>query len=124
MSKEHVAVVGSRRFPDESFVRRWVCKHMMPDYHVLLSGGATGPDTWAAETFRDMGGEVLIYPAHWQRYGRSAGFRRNVDIARDCHRCVCFWDGESSGALDTALLVVGQRKPVELHIRTVGGADD
>lgn len=65
----------------------------------VVSGGAIGVDTfgelWAAEH------EVPIkrMPADWPRWGRAAGFYRNVDMAEYCDQAIIIWDGESKGTL-------------------------
>lgn len=36
-------------------------------------------------------------PADWDLYGKSAGFKRNVQMAEYADALVAFWDGASSG---------------------------
>jgi len=66
----------------------------------VVSGGAKGPDTWAAEYADERGHEVVIYEAEWDKYGSGAGFRRNSLIAAHADSCLVFWDGESRGTND------------------------
>jgi hypothetical protein len=35
--------------------------------------------------------------ADWDTYGKSAGYRRNADMAKYSDAVVCFWDGVSKG---------------------------
>ena len=71
----------------------------------VVSGGARGADSigemWAEWNFIP----VKLFPAEWQRHGRSAGYRRNVDMADYADALIAFWDGESVGTkhmIDTA----------------------
>lgn len=41
---------------------------------------------------------VTSYPAQWQEYGKGAGLRRNVEMARQASACIIFWDGKSRGS--------------------------
>lgn len=40
---------------------------------------------------------VTPYPAEWERYGRSAGFRRNAQMAANADALIALWDGKSHG---------------------------
>ena len=64
---------------------------------MVLSGTARGIDRmgerWAAE--RNI--PIERYPADWDRYGKSAGYRRNVEMACRAEALVAFWDGKSRG---------------------------
>ena len=55
----HVAIVGSRSRTDPETVERLVAK--LPAGTVIVSGGASGPDTWAEEAARKYGFPVKIF---------------------------------------------------------------
>jgi hypothetical protein len=109
---EYVAVVGSREYPDEERVRVFV--RSLPSDSVLISGGARGVDSWAEDEARRHGMIVHVYPADWKRYGRRAGFIRNVDIVRSANRVVAFWDGRSPGTKSTIDIAERESKPCEV----------
>lgn len=64
---------------------------------VIVSGGASGADAIGERYAKENGFKVERYPADWNRYGRSAGPRRNQKMAEVCDYVICFWDGESRG---------------------------
>ena len=71
---------------------------------VIVSGGARGADELAERYADERGYEKHIMPADWDKYGKSAGYRRNNDMhlyisaPSDRKRgCVCFWDMQSPG---------------------------
>lgn len=37
------------------------------------------------------------FPAQWERYGKSAGFRRNEAMAHVADALIAVWDGSSPG---------------------------
>jgi hypothetical protein len=43
----------------------------------------------------------LRFPANWEKHGKAAGFRRNVDMAHQsgAHHCLAYWDGVSPGTM-------------------------
>lgn len=46
----------------------------------LISGGATGADALGELVGEALGMDVEVYEAEWDRYGRSAGPRRNKEM--------------------------------------------
>ena len=40
---------------------------------------------------------VTVFPAQWDKYGRSAGMIRNKLIISASDHCIAFWDGVSRG---------------------------
>lgn len=107
-----VAIVGSREYPDLELVRQFVRK-LAAKYPraTVVSGGAQGVDQAAEAQAGRLGLKTLIFPADWDRYGRSAGFRRNTTIVEHADVVVAFWDGQSRGTLDTtAKAIIAQKK--------------
>jgi len=68
---------------------------MLPEY--VLSGQAHGADTLGEEWAKLRGIEVRHYPAHWNKYGKSAGYRRNEEMAKKATHLIAFHDGVSRG---------------------------
>lgn len=113
--EEHmnVAIVGSRDYSNLEAVRAYV--QSLPKDTVIVSGGARGVDSVAEQEARKCGLKVLIFPAEWEKYGKSAGYRRNVDIVTAADQVVAFWDGESRGTQHSINLARAQGKPLEIR---------
>ena len=96
-----IAIVGSRTFEDYnamcSFIEETLATMEHPTIEAVVSGGARGADLLAERYAQEMGLQMIVFPAEWKKYGRRAGFIRNVDIIRECDLCFAFWDGESHG---------------------------
>jgi len=92
-----VAIVGSRNFRSKGNVADFVGS--LPGDAVIVSGGARGVDSWAVESAGSR--LVEVYPAEWEKWGRSAGFRRNQTIVDASDEVYAFWDGLSKGTLDS-----------------------
>ena len=64
---------------------------------IIVSGGARGADLLGERYAQENGFAIERYPADWDRYGKSAGPRRNREMAKAGDYVICFWDGESRG---------------------------
>ena len=113
-----VAIVGSRRRPDRAAVEMAV-EGLAPG-DVVVSGGASGPDTWAVEAAQRRGLEVVIHRPDLTGVGsRSEAaeryHRRNQQIVDDCDRVVAFVSHDRKGGTeDTIRRTKRAGKPVEV----------
>ena len=64
---------------------------------VVVSGTARGVDRLGEQYTRERGYPIERYPADWDRYGKSVGFRRNEQMVAVADGAVMFWNGESHG---------------------------
>lgn len=95
-----VVITGSRSFSDRGAIERTLVQ--LPPYSVVISGGARGADSLAHEVAKELGFRTQVMEADWDRYGHSAGFRRNLEMLdTDPHFVIAFWDGRSSGTAHT-----------------------
>lgn len=72
---------------------------------VVLSGGARGIDRQGEAWASRRGVPIERYNADWKLHGRSAGVRRNAEMARNADALIAVWDGSSRGTkhmIDTA----------------------
>ena len=63
---------------------------------VIVSGGASGADALGERYAKENGFNIEKYPADWETYGKSAGPRRNKQMAEVSDYVICFWDTKSS----------------------------
>ncbi len=80
----------------------------------VVEGEASGTDTHSRWWAQERGIPVAAMPADWQRYGKSAGPRRNAAMGAVMDAAVIVWDGESRGAWDMVEVARRLRKPYEL----------
>lgn len=67
------------------------------DEIVIVSGKARGADTLGEKYAKEKGYKVEEYPADWNKYGKSAGYKRNEQMAKASDALIAFWDGKSKG---------------------------
>lgn len=90
-----VAVVGSRNFTDYNLVKETLDE--IKDISLIVSGGARGADSLGERYAAEKGIPIKIFLPAWDVYGRSAGYRRNVQIVEAADIVIAFWDGLSRG---------------------------
>jgi hypothetical protein len=86
-----IAIIGSRSLrPD-------ISKHLPAGCAEIITGGAKGVDTCAAEYAKKQGIKLTVFRPNYQRYGRGAPHRRNDQIIAAADQVLAFWDGTSKG---------------------------
>jgi hypothetical protein len=112
-----VIVAGGRDFYDYDLLQRklihWF-RGMTPEDVVIVSGGARGADKLGERFAEEHGCELKVFNADWDRWGDSAGYRRNVEMAEYADACICFWDGKSKGTKHMA--DIAEKKGLKLKI--------
>ncbi|SFJ63090.1 Protein of unknown function [Paenibacillus sp. UNC496MF] len=97
-------VAGSRDFNDYPLLRSkldFFLQHQ--PYTIIVSGAARGADSLGEDYAKERGLPIDQFPADWNplhlkgKLDRSAGYRRNEQMAKVSQGCVCFWDGTSRG---------------------------
>lgn len=108
-----VAVVGSRTFEDYA-----KCKATLDELNkkdlTIISGGAKGADTLAYRYAKEYRLPIVVHKPDWDKWKKSAGYRRNVDIVNDCDMVIAFWDGNSKGTKHTIDIAREKGKEVKV----------
>lgn len=88
-------------------------------FHItsVVSGHANGADQ-LGEWYSDYAHIPLeIFPADWSTHGKSAGYKRNVDMANNAQALLVLWDGQSSGTRH--MINIAKVKKLQIHIHLV-----
>ena len=88
-----VAVVGSR-----SIFATDISMYIS-DGDEIVSGGAVGVDSCAAEYAKKNGLKLTVFLPQYERYGRAAPIVRNKEIVDYADKIIAFWDKKSMGTL-------------------------
>jgi len=111
-----VIIAGGRDFNDfDGMIVKLDALFSVTDEGVtVISGTANGADK-LGERYADFRGyEIERYPAQWDVYGRSAGYKRNEQMAGIASHCVVFWDGQSRGSKH--MIDIAKREGLELRV--------
>ena len=100
-----VIIAGSRNFNDQdlfdNFVNDILCDYDTEELEIV-SGCCTGADRMGEEYAEEWGIKLAEFPAYWNKYGKSAGPKRNEQMAKyasdaDHGILIAFPLGESKG---------------------------
>lgn len=101
MENFKVIIAGSRGFSNYRLLKEQCNKYLREKRKtcniVVVSGHARGADTLGEKYAKEEGFDLEIYPAQWDKYGKSAGFRRNEQMGNIADALIAFWDGKSHG---------------------------
>ena len=87
-----IAIIGSRNIEIENFDL-----YLPQSVSEIVSGGAKGIDTCAKKYAEKNNIKLKEFLPQYDRYGRAAPLKRNVDIIKYADEVLAFWDGKSKG---------------------------
>ena len=101
MKRFRLIVAGGRDFTNypvaekvlDSLLRAKVTDHEI----VIVCGMARGADALGEHYAKSRGYRIDAKPANWTKFGKSAGYRRNEEMAQNADACLAFWDFTSKG---------------------------
>ena len=94
-------IAGGRDFMDYNLLKEKTDKILqekkVTHKIVIISGCARGADTLGLPYASENAFDIEEYPADWDKYGKKAGYMRNVEMAKNADALIAFWDGKSKG---------------------------
>ncbi len=86
----------------------------------IISGTARGADQLGERFAKNKEYELSKFPADWGLYGKSAGYKRNVEMAKfsvensNVGILIAFWDGKSKGTKN--MIDIAKRYGLKVHV--------
>ncbi len=87
-----LAVIGSR-----GLIVHDLENYLPKEVTEIVSGGAKGIDTCARAYAKANGIKLTEFLPEYEKYGRSAPLKRNIQIIDYADEVLAFWDGSSKG---------------------------
>lgn len=109
-------IAGSRTIVDYRLVEEAV-KESGFGISCVICGLAKGVDRLGAEWATNNDIKVECFPANWEKYGRSAGALRNIEMAEAADALIAVWNGKSRGTKH--MIYIAKEKGLNVHIKTV-----
>lgn len=114
-----IIVAGSRSINDYDFIKLYL-NNFITNHNIsnpeIVSGTANGPDKLGEQYAREHNLKLTRFPADWDRWGKSAGYKRNQQMADYAEALVAFWDGKSKGTKHMIDIATKQNLTVEINI--------
>lgn len=114
-----IIIAGSRDFNDYELLKQYV-DHILQNVAQreeieIVSGGAKGADTLGERYAREREYKLTRFVAEWDKYGRSAGPRRNEQMGDYADALIAFWDGKSKGT--SHMIEYAKRKGILVRVK-------
>jgi hypothetical protein len=98
----NILIAGGRDFTNlelmKDVINNWHTNNPInQDEIVIISGMAKGADSLGLILAHEYGLKVEKYFANWNAHGKSAGYKRNVEMGEVTDMAFLFWDGLSKG---------------------------
>lgn len=111
-----VIIAGCRNFNDYDLLKVKCEKILQFQRDIeIVSGTSNGADKLGEKYAKERNYKLSLFPANWDKYKKSAGYKRNEDMAKYADALIAFWDGNSKGTEHMINLV----KSYNLKIRII-----
>jgi len=83
----------------------------------VVSGHAKGADAWGELYAQQNNIDLVMFPANWNKYGKSAGAIRNQKMADYAEALIAIWDGKSKGT--QRMIEIAKEKSLQVFVYKV-----
>lgn len=115
---KRIVIAGSRHYNNYEEAKEYIdfCISNIKKEHqlVFVSGCCYGADALGERYANENGYKLELFPADWKKYGRSAGPKRNLEMAKIADYVICFWDGKSKGTHSMIEYAKKLNKPLKI----------
>lgn len=93
-----VIISGSRNFSNPILLVDAILT-LQETFHFteIVCGGARGVDSLGKLFGEANNIPIKLFPANWEKHGKTAGMIRNNEMAKYADVLIAFWDGKSTG---------------------------
>ncbi len=106
-----IAIIGSRGLKEIDLE-----KYIPDNVSEIVSGGAKGVDTMAKNFANSKGIKLTEFLPEYEKYGRAAPLKRNLEIIDYADEVIAFWDGKSRGTKFVIDNSIKKNKKIKVHI--------
>lgn len=117
-----VIISGSKNYNDYDQLKE-ACDHYLKnklknlDVNVIvLSGSGGGADKLGEQYAKERGLELEIYSANWDRYGKSASYKRNVQMTSVGNALIAFRSSYSDNRGTDIMIDMARKKHLLVRV--------
>ena len=101
MPIKKVVIAGCRNYTNyeeaKVFIDNCISNIRKDNTIIIVSGGCSGADKIGEKYAKENNFQVELFLPEWDKYGKSAGPKRNQLMAQTGDYVICFWDEKSKG---------------------------
>ena len=114
MNAVKVIIAGPRDYHDyiSVLMAMHLCGFQVTE---VVSGRARGVDTMGERWADEHGIPIKPFLAEWDKFGKSAGMRRNGQMANYADAAVVLWDGYGRGSGNMRQQMLDRKKPLFVY---------
>lgn len=111
-----VIIAGSRDINDYELVKQAIKES---EFHIteVVSGNARGVDQCGEEWAFDFDIPIKMFKPDWDKFGKSAGIRRNEEMANYADALIAIWDGSSRGT--NHMIEYATKKGIDVFVKKI-----
>lgn len=112
-------IAGSRRCTDYKELLKAIQKAWVPTS--VVSGTARGADRLGEKWAKKNNVTIHRFPAHWEDFGRGAGYIRNNEMSDNAEGLIALWDGKSKGTKH--MIDIANKKGLKVYVHLIKKKD-
>ena len=116
-----IIIAGTRTFEDYETVSGFCLDCLSAEKISLpvcvLSGNCRGADACGEKFAKEMGFQLELFPAEWNKYKRAAGPVRNRKMVKEADRVIYFWDKKSKGT--RSLIDLAEKEGKKIFVKLI-----
>lgn len=89
--------------------------HLLVNISEVVSGCAIGIDKAGEKFAKEHNIKVTQFPANWNKYKKSAGFKRNEEMADYADALLVIWNGTSNGTKHMIETMHNKKKAIHFY---------
>lgn len=113
----NIIIAGGRDFNDYELLKQKlnnIISNLNKNDITIISGLAKGADSLGLKYAEENNIKTIKCPANWDKYGKSAGYKRNEDMANIANALIAFWDGKSKGTKH--MIEIAKKRDIKIRI--------
>ena len=113
-----IIIAGSRDITDFDIIcKAIITSNAKEKITELVSGTARGVDALGEKWAEIYHIPIKKFPANWNKYGKSAGYRRNEEMSEYGDALLAIWDGSSKGTQH--MIDIAKEKGLKVYVYKV-----
>jgi len=120
MKTNRVIIAGSRTVPENSKELKQsvslILNNIDKNDLEIVSGGAKGADKFGENWANNRNVPVKIFPADWDTWGKSAGYKRNKQMAQYANHLIAIVDLEVESRGTRHMIDLAHRYELKIRI--------